>query len=136
MSAILKSISRLRPGDGITLVEFALTLPFLMLLLMGIFDLGSAVYINNTVALAAREGARQGIILSSTDSDIRAQVRKTAQGLNLTDQQIQISPSPSRSPGNTVMVRVVYNYTPLTPIIGNIIGGGLQLSSQATMMVE
>lgn len=138
MRARLKKWILREPSAGATMVEFALTFPFLIMLLMGVFDLGWAVYANNTVALAAREGARQAIITSVNDSQIRAQVKSTAQGLNLTDAQIIISPSPTRSPGNSVSVTVRYTYVPLTPLIGNFLGPGgrLSLSSEATMMVE
>ena len=47
---------------GQALVEFALALPILILLLVGIFDLGRAVYAFNTINNAAREGARLAIV--------------------------------------------------------------------------
>lgn len=43
---------------GQTLVEFALVIPVFILLLFGLLDLGRAVYSNNTLSQAAREGAR------------------------------------------------------------------------------
>ena len=51
-----------QPDRGQALVEFALALPILILLLVGIFDLGRAVYAFNTVNNAAREGARLAIV--------------------------------------------------------------------------
>lgn len=118
------------------MVEFALVFPFLMFLLMGVFDLGWAIYANNTVASAAREGARLAIITSNTDNAVRAQVRKAAQGLTLSDAQIVINPSPTRNPAGSVSVTVTYRYSPLTPFISNIIGGTYNVSSKATMIVE
>ena len=47
---------------GQALVEFALVLPILILLLVGIFDFGRAVYAFNTVNNAAREGVRLAIV--------------------------------------------------------------------------
>ena len=47
-------------GQG--LVEFALVFPVFILLLLGIFDLGRAVYAYNTIGDAAREGARVAIV--------------------------------------------------------------------------
>ncbi len=44
---------------GVGLVEFSLTLPFLLLLLFGMVDFGRAINANSTVADAARQGARQ-----------------------------------------------------------------------------
>ncbi|HEY6058608.1 MAG TPA: TadE family protein [Candidatus Limnocylindrales bacterium] len=45
-------------SSGQTLVEFALVLIPFVFLLMGIFDLGRGIYVNNGVAQAAREIAR------------------------------------------------------------------------------
>lgn len=56
---------RARAGQrGQTLVEFALTIPILMLLCVGMLDIGWGVYYYNTISNAAREGARFGIVLT------------------------------------------------------------------------
>jgi Flp pilus assembly protein TadG len=47
---------------GQALVEFALVVPLLILLLMGIFDFGRAIYAFNTVNNAAREAVRLAIV--------------------------------------------------------------------------
>jgi Flp pilus assembly protein TadG len=55
---------------GQALVEFALLLPIFVLILFGVFDLGRAVFAYNTVANAARQGARVAAvnqIVSSPD---------------------------------------------------------------------
>ncbi len=117
-----------------SLIEFALILPILTLIIFGIFDLGWAVYASNTIADAAREGARKGIILSSGDSDIRARVTSAAPALaNL---QITIAPT-TRTFNNPITVTVVYTYVPFTPVIGQIVtGSGLRLSATSSMIVE
>ena len=50
------------------MVEFALVLPVLILLLVGIFDFGRAVYAFNTVNNAAREGVRLAIVDQNCDA--------------------------------------------------------------------
>ncbi|HEX6474924.1 MAG TPA: TadE family protein, partial [Candidatus Limnocylindria bacterium] len=52
----------LQQPRGQALVEFALVLPVLILLLVGIFDFGRAVYAFNTVNNAAREAVRLAIV--------------------------------------------------------------------------
>jgi Flp pilus assembly protein TadG len=47
---------------GQALVEFALILPILILLLVGIFDFGRAIYAFNTVNNAAHEAARVAVV--------------------------------------------------------------------------
>ena len=51
-------INLARWPTGQALVEFALVFPLIVLLLLGIFDLGRAVYAYSTIANAARQGAR------------------------------------------------------------------------------
>jgi len=129
-----------RLQNGQALLEFALVLPFLTLAVFGIFDLGWAVYANNTLADAAREGARMAIVQTKTDNDtaIRQHVKASAQGLGLTDSQITILPSfSSRTFGNPITVTVSYTYTPLTPVIGKIVtGSGLALRASSAMILE
>lgn len=66
-----RAISRLRPAPrsrsragegGSNIVEFALVLPLILTITFGLTDLGRAVYDYNTLANAAREGARFGVV--------------------------------------------------------------------------
>lgn len=43
---------------GQSLVEFALIIPIVLLLMVGLFDLGRVVFINNSLSDGARHGAR------------------------------------------------------------------------------
>lgn len=51
-----------RDRRGQALVEFALVIPIVILLMVGLFDFGRVVFINNTLGDGARHGARQAII--------------------------------------------------------------------------
>jgi Flp pilus assembly pilin Flp len=57
-----------RNDRGQTLVEFALILPVLVILLVGIFDLGHVVWTNDGLSNAAREAARYAIVHGGSDS--------------------------------------------------------------------
>ncbi|MBI4788576.1 MAG: pilus assembly protein [Chloroflexi bacterium] len=116
---------------GQSLLEFALVLSVLMLLVMGLFDLGYAVFINNMLSEAAREGARAGIISANSDAAIRCRVDAAAPGLN---PQVTIAPA-TRTFNNPITVTVTYLYHPMTPIVGNI-ASSLPLSSTSVMIVE
>lgn len=60
---MIDKLTRLARGeDGQTLVEFALILPIFLLVVVGVFDAGRAVYTNSTLSQAAREGARLGAV--------------------------------------------------------------------------
>ncbi len=52
---------------GQSLVEFALLLPLLMLLIMGLFDLGRAIFYYAILNTAVREGTRYAIVQSDCD---------------------------------------------------------------------
>jgi TadE-like protein len=50
---------------GQSLVEFALLLPVMLLIITGLFDVARAVWQENTLAYAAREGTRYAIVHGS-----------------------------------------------------------------------
>ncbi len=56
-----------RHEEGQDIIEYALILPFLLLLTFGIFEGGLLFFHYNTVANAAREGARAGIIPGASE---------------------------------------------------------------------
>lgn len=129
--------SRAMQRRGQSLVEFALILPVLILIFMGIVDFGRAIYAYNSVSNAAREGARTGIVNQGTGAGgaylaaIEAANQATALGLDPTDPtQVLVTfpdPDPSHncsviSVGCPISVRVQYQFTAITPIIGRIIG--------------
>lgn len=53
---------------GQAMVEFALTLPILILLLVSVFDLGHVVWANNAISTAAREAARFAVVHGGSNS--------------------------------------------------------------------
>jgi len=58
-----------RDGEGgQSLVEFALLLPVMLLIITGLFDVARAVWQENTLAYAAREGTRYAIVHGSAGS--------------------------------------------------------------------
>jgi Flp pilus assembly protein TadG len=57
----MRNINRKNPERGAVVVEFALVLPLLMLLLMGIIEFGLLFYNQQVLTNASREGARAGI---------------------------------------------------------------------------
>lgn len=148
---------------GQALVEFALIFPVFILLLFGILDLGRAIYAYNTVADAAREGARVAIVNQIQTSPDCAQDRpiqnplaphwsiKTCAaqsaislGIQATDVTVSyaapsISPTltcnPTVSVGCIVSVKVDYTFRAVTPVISNIIGV-ISMSSTSSVPVE
>lgn len=89
---------------GQALTEMALTLPILLLVILGIMDFGRMVFLYSQIANAAREGARYGSVVGVFDSGageveqvrdcaaIRAAVREMyGLPVTITDEQIDIT---------------------------------------------
>jgi Flp pilus assembly protein TadG len=125
------------PRRGQTLVEFALILPIFLLLLVGIFDFGRAIYAYNTVNNAAREGGRLAIV-DQTLADIQAHAAQHAASLQVADANVYVDYRAQETPdvedscdaligtdaavGCVAVVRVPYTYNAATPLIGNLVG--------------
>ena len=116
-------------GDG--LVEFALILPVLMLVLMGIVDLGRAVYAYNVVANSAREGVRYGIASPNDTAGMINVARSSAVGLD----PARITVTINHPSSDTIRVAVSYDFRLVTPLMAQALSGrsALLLSSQSTM---
>lgn len=65
--AVRRLPSRLGDCEATQIVEFAVTLPLLMALAVGIFDFGNAYNLKQKLTNAAREGARLGASQSTSD---------------------------------------------------------------------
>lgn len=71
----LARLRRLRRNErGLAATEFAFVAPIFLLMLMGIFDQGFAMYIQAALQGAVQEGARQASLENTQFSDIAARV--------------------------------------------------------------
>ena len=132
-------IKRRERPNGQSLTEFALLLPVLLLVLLGVFDFGRAIYANNAIANAARLGGRTAIV-NQTPSEIRARAIAQATGLAIDPASTSCPPAGASgvcvefmndtltatcSPallGCVAVITVKYTFDPLTPIIGRVLG--------------
>jgi Flp pilus assembly protein TadG len=125
-----------RCEGGQTAVEFALILPILILILMGVFDFGRAFYAYSVVANSAREGARAGVYANATNQNVTDAINRYWIGLG-TNPAITISPSPTRVTMGTISVTVSYVFQPVTPLIDAFLPGGhITLVASSVMGVE
>ena len=85
---------KLRGNDrGAAAVEFALVVPLLLALVMGIAEFGRAYNIQTTLSGAARDAARV-MALQNSPASARAAAKASASPLlTLTDSQIAVTPS-------------------------------------------
>ena len=110
-------MSRGRAGAerGAALVEFALVLPLLMTILMGILDYGYVYYVRLTMTNAAREGARVG---ATRDDDAAADAAETAAQTYLASAGITASVAATTPSHGAPAVTVVVTVSPFTPLVG------------------
>lgn len=132
----------MRGDRGQALVEFALVLPVVIVLLVGLFDVSRAVFTSSTLATAAREGSRYAIThgAQSTlpsgpgapsytapdrDTAVEAVVRQHAVGVA----EMTVSaewPDGTNERGKRVVVTV---RAPYTPILSDVfLGSGLRVT--------
>ena len=124
---------RLRDQRGASAVEFALVLPLLIVLVVGIAEFGRAFQVQGTLSAAAREGVR-AMALQNDQTAARTMVRSVAASLNpgITDGQITISPSSCPAvytPGASVQLSISYRL----PLLTDFFGAGLNLHASGVM---
>lgn len=132
---------------GQELVEFALLLPLLLLLLLGIIEFGITIFRYNTIANASREIARFGIVqlvqLDETQAElaiaqyITDEIPRWTAGIRADSMAI----TPTLTPDiwrTTLNVTVTYEHQLITgPIIAALGGNSdINLRSVATMYSE
>jgi hypothetical protein len=136
---LLRRLRHHRPaaGDGQALVEFAIVLVPFLILLIGIIDLGRAIYLSNGTSQAAREIARTTSVHPwgaggelGTSSETQATIdvqRRLIPGLQITPATdiTCVDPTDTVVPddrckswsGYYIRVRVRAPFTPATPLL-------------------
>jgi Flp pilus assembly protein TadG len=151
----IRSLHRREAERGQSMVEFALIVSIFVLVLVGIFDVGRAVFAFNTLNNAAREGGRVAIV-DQTFDHIRARAVKHAVSLGIDPTDVAVdfrSPDSPQTPNTCVregggtavghpevigciaVVRVPYAFNAATPVIGQILGT-LNLAGETRFRVE
>ncbi len=119
---------------GQSVVELALILPVFLLFVLGILDLGRAVYTQTVLSNAVREGSRLAIIDTVSTQTVILKVVQAAVGVNLSPADVTVSGA--RTSGTTVTVSASFVYVPVTPMIGQIVGASITLRASSAMVVD
>jgi Flp pilus assembly protein TadG len=132
---------------GTEVLEFAFVFPLVLLVLVGILDMGFLFNNYEVVTNAAREGARAGALPGWTDDEVKARVRSYVAGAGLDAAAVATDVQPDalvvgghRVQSVKVVVSYPYNYMLLGAIAdmfqGKPLGTGLMLTASATMRKE
>ena len=153
-----------RDERGQGLVEFALVFPLIILILFGVFDLGRGIYAYNTLANAARQGARVAAVnqlniagLTDCNEDMpiedptkphwQIKTCAAASAVSLGVQPAAVTVTYSTPPNTTLAcdvslkvgciatVTVTYAWAASTPVIQNIIGP-IAMSATSQIPIE
>lgn len=150
MSARLSGSELAHPRRGQGLVEFALVIPIFFLLVISVFDVGSAVFTYNSLTNAAREGARLAIVnqdkpsilLRAKNNVSIAEINDPSVTANFYQANVDGTPDTLRTcapvaVGCLAVVTFEATYRPLTPIIGSFLfRNGVTFTAKSVLSVE
>jgi Flp pilus assembly protein TadG len=124
-----------RGERGANLVEFAVVAPLLVLLLLGIADIGRAFYSYITITNAAREGVRFASRFPDNLTDIQAAAVRETTGtpVALSSADVTVPFGFNGTRGNPITVRVQHRYAML--FLSALGFGDLNMQAQATMVI-
>jgi hypothetical protein len=149
-----------RQRKGQSLLEFALVLPVLLLLMLGIIEVGRLIFFYASVFGATREATRYGAAAGLNSADvpyymdepgIRAAAKRVGFIAGLKDSDIQIwydlgpeddrkvtaSPYPANmpSPWMRILVRISTKFNPIAPLV-NFVQIPVSFTNARTIMME
>jgi hypothetical protein len=113
-------------SQGQSMLEFALVLPLLLLVLVGVFDLGRALFVVITINNSAREGARYGTLhfdetvdtnlkLAAVNEAVNSGIIVNPEDVTITCPDDGVAWPCNR--GTAIRVTVEHEFTPLLGVI-------------------
>ncbi len=132
---------------GAAVVEFAIVVPILLVLVMGIIDFGRMLAVASSLAAAVRDGARQGATASDPNDTVQREAVRTRVvqafqpfgGTALANANVVVTLERGATSDNSQNVVVSvngYTYRPITPFAALIGRGTITLSRTATFRWE
>ena len=135
---------------GSAMVEAAITIPLLLVLMVGIFEVGRAYQTWQVLTNAAREGARMSITPSSTPVDTTALIRQymsdgqlqnAATAVVSVDKTSSINVNGTAVSASLVTVDYPFSFIMLQPVVrlvapGATVGGPITMRATAVMRNE
>jgi len=120
---------------GQSLVELALVLPIFLVIIVGLFDFGRAIYAANTIGNAARVATRVAIV-DQNEATVRQAAVDAAVGVSLEPSDVVVSYScTDRIVVCSASVGITTQYVAATPLIHQIVGM-ITLTADSEMPIE
>ena len=120
---------------GNAVIEFALTLPILLLVVFGITELGRMIMTTNVLNTASREGARFAAVRPISDSlSVQARVLEVLNAASIDSSTITVQYDVA---GQSVRVRVTTNFQILSrSVLPPVLRGNIPLSGETVFRFE
>jgi Flp pilus assembly protein TadG len=155
-------IRTIRGHRGVTIVEFALVLPLLLVLIFSIIDFGLYFFVEHTLQFATREGVRLALVGRTLDDPNGNPLSREASIIKMINDHAALAVNPSAleisiypvnpdytdptdwkitqdagGPGSYMRVKTRYYYKFITPLVGALLPNGrILVQSQATYKNE
>ncbi len=126
-----------RKRRGVAATEFAVCLPIVVLLVVGTIEACSMIFLKQSLAITAYEGARTAIIPGATKAQVDAACNQILADRKVKGATISIKPTDiaSLNPGDYVDVTITAPCN-TNSVVPNTFYRGKTLSSSASMMIE
>ncbi len=126
----------IKEEKGQSLVEMALLLPILLLVLVGIFDLGRVMYTQMHLHLATQETVRLGG-LGASDEEMIQFAKDFVNVGDVTLLEVTINPTENnRVSGDYVTVSLQYPIQFFTPFVSRVIPSTFKMTANSTIRIE
>jgi Flp pilus assembly protein TadG len=132
---MVHSLSRAEKGQG--LLELAIALPALLVLLLGLLDVGRAFWVLVTLKDAVSEGAQYAAAYPNQTTQILERAAESSHALMpLSPGMFSIDFVAPPTSGQPITVTASYTFTLLTPVINTIVPSGtLTLRATDTQVI-
>ncbi|MDC3416944.1 TadE/TadG family type IV pilus assembly protein [Aquibacillus salsiterrae] len=121
---------------GQAVVELALVLPILLVLLVGIFDIGRIIYSYASLHFTAQETARISSF-GKSDAEIIEFAKNQFTAGDTTQLDVSLSlPEGERDSGDYVTITLTYPIIPVIPVVRNVLPEQILLSVNSTIRIE
>ena len=129
--------SRRRKGRGVAAAELAVCLPIVVLLVIATIEACSAIFLKQSLTVAAYEGVRTALVEGATASSVQSASNQVLSDRQIEGATVNVSPLDiaALNPGDYVDVTVTAPCSENSVVPANFYRGR-SLSATASMMIE
>ena len=130
---VLRKYRRRRSRAGIAAVEFAVCLPILMAMIMGVIESSNAVFLQQSLTSAAYEAANVASAIGGTSADAQTRANAVLTALGVKNSTVSINPTVTTATpiGTTIVVTVSAPFSANSLVFGYI--GSPTLAAKITI---